>query len=151
MEREPHIPGRLAEDLRRAYRGNVQVSGEVDERVLAAANVAASKPVARGGALVPHADVIRIGHRRRVPMRWRVVKWVGMAAAVMLALLVPTQLSRPPAVVVAGDFNRDGFVDILDAFALARAHRDGDGTITRAEIEAAAARAVALHRVGGGA
>ena len=141
MEREPHIPERLAGDLRRVYRGTVAVPDEVDARILATATgVAKPKPVARYGA--------------RMPLRWRVVKWVGVAAAVVLAFTIPTQLSRNSQapvgpVAIAGDVNGDGVLDILDAFALARAMRDGDSSVTKADIDAATARAVRLN--GGGA
>lgn len=139
MDGDPHIPERLQADLRRVYRGTVQVPGEVDARVLAVAtDLAKPSSVAR--------------NRTRMPLRWRVVKWVGVAAAVMAAFIVPTQLSRnsqAPVVAIQGDVNGDGAVDILDAFALARGMRDGDSSITKADIDQATARAVRL--TGGGA
>lgn len=152
MEHEPHIPERLAGDLRRVYRGEqgagVRVPGEVDGRVLAAAtDLAKPSSVARNRST-----------RHRMPLRWRVVKWVGMAAAVVLTLIVPTQLSRnsqaPVVAVSPDDVNGDGAVDILDAFALARAMRDGEAGVVKADVDAAVARAVRLAKggtVGGGA
>jgi hypothetical protein len=134
MDTDPNIPGRLRDDLRRVYRGSIPVPGQIDERVLRAAR---------------EMDLAR----NRVPLRWRVIKWAGVAAAVVLALVIPTRLSQnsPPQTptLVAGDFNRDGLIDILDAFALARAQRDGDSSITKADIDAAAAAAVRLSRGGG--
>jgi hypothetical protein len=136
MEHEPHIPDRLQADLRRVYRASIPVPGEVDGRVLAAA-----REVDFGKSVT------------RMPVRWRVIKWAGMAAAVVLALVIPTRLSQnpqsPTRTLLAGDFNRDGLIDILDAFALARAQRDGDSSITQADIDAAAAAAVRLNRGGG--
>ena len=92
----------------------------------------------------------RVEKRRR--RAWTIVRWAGMAAAVGLAMLVPTRLSttsqRVAIVSHSGDVNGDGMVDILDAFSLARAARDGDPSVTQAEIAAATAAAV---RLGGGA
>lgn len=137
MTNDPHIPSPLGDDLRKVYRSSVPVPKAVDAALLAAAAGRAEK--ARRG-------------RRQVPLGWRVTKWVGVAAAVVLALVIPAQFSQgPQPVVLAGDFNRDGAIDIMDAFALARAQRDGDSTISRAEVDAAAARAVRLNAIGGGA
>ncbi len=150
MTTDPQIPDRLQADLRRVYRASVSVPGEVDAAMLAAAagstGIAKPRPVAR------------------MPFKWRVVKWGSVAAAVILAFTIPTQLSRNsqispgggvgggagPVAMHSGDVNGDGLIDILDAFALARALRDGDPSITRAEIDAAAAAAVRLN-LGGGA
>jgi hypothetical protein len=136
MNPDPHIPDTLSDDLRRAYRAAIQVPEDLDHTVLAAARkTVLPKPRSAQPA----------------PLRWRLTKWVGVAAAVILALIIPTQLSQnsQPPTLIAGDFNRDGLIDILDAFALARAQRDGDSSITQADIDAAASAAVRLHRGGG--
>jgi len=129
---EPRIPDSLAGDLRSVYRSNVGVPASIDSAML---DLARRRPV-----------------RRRRVQPWILVKWAGVAAAIVAAFIVPTHLSRnsklPNVALHSGDVNGDGLIDILDAFALARRQQYGDTTITSTEINAAAAAAVKL---GGGA
>lgn len=123
------IPESLAGDLRSAYRSNIAIPGEFDRALL---DLARLRPV-----------------RRRRVQPWVLVKWAGVAAAVVAAFVVPTHLSRnsplPNVALHSGDVNGDGLIDILDAFALARRQEYGDTTITSAEINAAATAAVKLR------
>jgi hypothetical protein len=134
---EPRIPESLAADLRRVYRARVEVPGELDRTMLELAGRRAARP------------------RRRI-QPWTLVKWAGVAAAVVAAFIIPTHLSPTsqvrtgsPLLAHSGDVNGDGVVDILDAFALARAARDGDASISQQDIEAAATAAVRLTPVAG--
>ena len=92
-----------------------------------------------------------------------VVKWAAAAATVVLLLVTLPQLLRKPAapsgVGLAGDLNRNGQVDILDAFALARQLKagthpganwdvNGDGVVDERDVAALAARAVSLGKGG---
>ena len=45
---------------------------------------------------------------------------------------------------LAGDFTRDGVIDIRDAYELARQRQAGDQSITQAQIDALAMQAVRL-------
>jgi len=78
------------------------------------------------------------------------------AACLLLAGLLAVHLRGPQTPPIAADVNADGQVDILDAFALARALDErtellpawditGDGTIDAADVEAIARRAVAIQ------
>jgi hypothetical protein len=91
--------------------------------------------------------------------------WVAAAAAIVLLVAIPQFAKRsPPAparnsAFARWDLNRDGRVDILDAFALARQLKqgqarnlqldvNGDGVVDDRDVAAIAARAVRLE--GGG-
>lgn len=130
---EPRIPEALAGDLRGVYHSKIFIPSELDQAML---HLARRRPL----------------HRRRL-QPWVLVRWAGVAAAVIAAFVVPTHLSRnsnlPTVALHSGDVNGDGIIDILDAYALARAQRHGDGSITSAEINAAGMAAVKLS--GGGA
>lgn len=104
---------------------------------------------------------------RRALRRLALAVPLAAAAAVALVLLVP-ELRQPEtpaaseAVAAAGpdDVNRDGKVDILDAFAVARAldrgqagaahDATGDGKIDRSDVDRLALAAVAVGSTGGG-
>jgi len=83
--------------------------------------------------------------------------WAAMAACLALAIWVGERFSNPtrPRPFAREDINRDGRVDILDAFALARQIEtggtlnprwdiNGDGRVDRSDVNAIAARAVDL-------
>ncbi len=98
--------------------------------------------------------------RRRRRITWLAVPLGAAAAAVLLVLARRQPLAErssahgvaPGQVVQAEDLDRNGRVDILDAFQLAReleggrtlAHRDfsGDGRVDRADVERLAQLAV---------
>ena len=97
-------------------------------------------------------------------VRWsHLIRWAAAAITVVVVLVVlPQFLRKPgalPGVGLAGDLNRNGQVDILDAFALARelktgAHPGanwditGDGVVDERDVAALAARAVSLGKGG---
>ncbi len=73
--------------------------------------------------------------------------------------IVPLALRKGGSSLVRGDLNRDGQVDILDAFALAREIKtgghpspqsdiNGDGVIDDRDVSALAAKAVSLGKGG---
>ena len=68
---------------------------------------------------------------------------LGAAAAALLAVLVVYSFNPGPAV-LADDVDGSGRVDILDAFALARAARADAGGIAAVRIDELAYRVVAL-------
>ncbi len=139
------IPQPLSDDLGALYGPGVPVPPELDEAVV---------DLARR----------RLAGRRRSRMVLRLAR-VGAAAAAAIALAVWVVLPEerevgPPAreaVAVREDIDRNGAVDILDAFTLAR-HieaagdlRDdwdinGDGHVDRADVNAIAMTAVRLDR-----
>lgn len=107
----------------------IGIPAEVDAAILARAR--------------ERSAVVRRSRRRRRALWWA----VPAAAAVTLALALPATWSAEPAAPVAAgpdDINRDGKVDILDAYALARTARDARS----AEVERVALAAVALGRGG---
>ena len=89
------------------------------------------------------------------------LSWAAMAACLTLAIWLGERLTRPSGgkSFAREDINRDGRVDILDAFALARKIEtggtldprwdiNGDGRIDRVDVKAIAARAVSLAQAG---
>jgi hypothetical protein len=98
--------------------------------------------------------------------RWfRWMPWVAATAAVVLLVVAPQFLTRPKVGPAAGatgpgkEVNRDGRVDILDAFALARQLKsggttspqldvNGDGVVDERDVATLAARAVRLEKGG---
>jgi len=89
------------------------------------------------------------------------VSWAAMAACLALAFWLGERLIRSTGhdAFAPEDINRDGRVDILDAFALARRIEtggtadlrwdiNGDGRVDRADVNAIAARAVSLAQAG---
>ena len=142
--REEHAPQRLIEDLRAVFGRDVSVPPEVDEAILARA---------------------RRRFSRRRP-RVLVLRW-GAAAAAAACLVLAVNLwgpggERPAAMeglaaVAREDFDRNGRVDILDAFALARRIEaserigrewdlDGNGAVDRGDVDLVAMAAVNLER-----
>src|SRR5206468_7646984 len=85
------------------------------------------------------------------------LSWAAMAACLALAVWLGERFSNPTRAraFAREDINRDGHVDVLDAFALARQIEtggtldprwdiNGDGRVDRADVNAIAARAVDL-------
>lgn len=142
-------PAGLIDDLRGLFDQPVFVPREMDEAILTAARQRLA-PVAAGG-------------RQRRRRLWLVrAAGIGLAAAAAITLVVWLQPTERPVTTVAGraDIDRNGRVDILDAFALARQLKsvdattlaktntqwdiNGDGAIDRHDVDAIAARAVSL-------
>lgn len=100
-------------------------------------------------------------HLRRIERpqsRWKPwLSWAALAACLALVIWLGERFSNPTRIrpFVREDINRDGRVDVLDAFALARHIEtggtldpswdlNGDGRVDRADVNALAARAVNL-------
>lgn len=164
---EPSSFEELGDGLRRLYGGGPQVPREVDDAVLAMARRKLGQP------------------RRRIAVR--AVKWASAAAAVaaviIVALVLPLhgrnahgpratvsrgsgeKLSPEAPIFDRADVNRDGRVNVLDAFALARRIEarpaqnaiarnaeqydlNGDGAVDRHDVDAIAMAAVRLGQGG---
>ncbi len=138
---EPRLPDELADRLSAMHDARLFFPPDIDQAVLAKAR-------ARFGEMPED---------RRRP--W--LRFAAPAAAAAIALGVWTvwpftdSTGGGPALAVAGDADRSGSVDILDAFAMARlidagqtppADWDvtGDGQVDRADVLAVAAIAVSL-------
>jgi hypothetical protein len=113
-------------------------------------------PVAVDDAIVREA---RAGfHRRR---RFALTaRWIGATAAAAAAVIIVVLNLRPDhaaATSVAGDIDRNGSVNILDAFALAKRIQgpagavakgedvNGDGVLDQRDVDQVAQQAVALR------
>ena len=133
-------PQELVEDLRALYGREVAVPKTVDDAILGLGR--------------------RYAARRRRHIR--VVRWaVGAAAVAVLGLGLWTvarhMLWPRPVVTAREDIDRDGKVDILDAFLLARRvdgkqalqrewDIDGNGVVDRSDVDQVAMAAVSLDR-----
>jgi hypothetical protein len=92
------------------------------------------------------------------PTKFRFRNWVALAGATALIAIAIFILprSKPTATTARHDINRDGQVDILDAFALAKSIESGqsgqahdqndDGKLDDADVRAIASAAVRLDR-----
>ena len=119
-------PPSLSRELRGVYRAGAAVPADRDRAVLAAA---------RG-----RAGVIR-ARRARMRVLARIGAVAGLAAAVAVAAVVwPRSGTRTAPMAQSGrdprDVNGDGVVDILDAFAVARAV-EGGGSEEERRVRAA--------------
>jgi hypothetical protein len=128
---DPRLPEPLQRDLRRLFGPAPRIPAEVD-RALAAA-------VRRRPRLVPVRPLL-----------------LSAAAAALVAVSLLLVQSRAATPLAREDFDRNGRVDVLDAFRLARALErgetvppafdlDGDGKIDRRDVDLVAARAVRIH------
>lgn len=136
-------PPKLVGALKRIAPQSLFVPPSVDAAVLNAAR--------------KHLAGTRMKERRRF-RPW--LLWPAAASAcVMLALLAHTLLKPPRPDFAREDLNRDGRVDILDAFYLARELQagtppptaldlNGDGIVDRRDAEIIAALAVKLEKGG---
>ena len=129
----PDLP-KLAAALRRTQARRVFVPPTVDEAILRAAE--------RSVARVPS---------------WLWIRWVAVTAAVILVCTVGYWFKRPGAELAREDVNRDGQVDVLDAFQLARELKagmktardvNGDGVADQRDVDVIASRAVRLEKGG---
>lgn len=140
-------PPKLVAALKRLPQEPVFIPPTVDEAVLRAAR--------------KHLE----GPRQARPGWLRLMPWVTAAAAIVLLAAIPRFFRQPApapgreAVLARWDLDRDGRVDILDAFALARELKQGgardrqwdvnrDGTVDGGDVAAIAARAVKLEQGG---
>jgi len=151
---ELEAPQGLAEDLAALYALDVPVPPEVDRAIVATARE-------------------RFARKRhpRLVLRWGTVGAFAAAAAVIVLFLLPALLVRPmdkasreAAETLEPDFredrediDRNGRVDILDAFILARHIKsagrprdewdmNGDGALDRTDVDMIARAAVSLER-----
>jgi len=135
---EPQLPAKLSEDLKALYAPSREISPEVDRAILAAA----------------HAHLAGAAQNPRIV---QFPRWLAAAAAVALAAVLGSLWlsNRRLPEVAREDINRDGRVDVLDAFALARRLQqgvatdrlfdiNGDGLVDQKDIEAITTRAVKL-------
>lgn len=142
---EPTLPQALTDDLAALYWPDLPVPPELDEAVLTAARARFARY-----------------RRRRLILRWAPL---AAAAAALILLAIPVlRFTRPqgreaaPAVLATTpeDIDRNGRVDILDAFALARRLEAGavaepecdvnyDGDVDAADVDAIAMLAVRIN------
>jgi len=128
---ELRLPQALERDLRASFAARMPVPGSIDAALRTAAR--------RRPRLVPLRPLL-----------------LSAAAAALVAVSVLLVQSRAAAPIAREDFDRNGRVDVLDAFRLARALErgeavapqfdlDGDGRIDRRDVDLVAARAVRIH------
>jgi hypothetical protein len=138
-------PPGLVAALNRASKPPIFIPPTVDEAILHSARRHLSRRVEPGP-------------------RWALIfRWVAAAATVVLLLaILPRFVRKPtpaPTGFASGDVSHDGQIDILDAFALARALKtgtppnprldvNGDGVVDERDVAALAARAVRLEKGG---
>jgi hypothetical protein len=100
-------------------------------------------PAARDQAVLELARARAVevrGQVRKTSAARRLLYWAGpIAAAAGIAILVTVPMrapeeAPPPATDVAGDFNADGQVDIVDALLLARASERGETLDARFDL-----------------
>lgn len=137
---EPKLPARLSEDLKALYAPPQVIPRRVDDAILTPAR----------------EHLAGLSRSRRIV---HFPRWLAAAAVVALAAVLGSQWfsNRRPPEVAREDINRDGQVDVLDAFALARRLQQGavtdrlfdinsDGVVDQRDIDAIATRAVKLDR-----
>jgi hypothetical protein len=148
-QQDHDAPPRLVHAFKQLRSRNVSIPQTVDDAVLAAARRRLVRTPAPGWW-----DSIRAWPN------W--VKVPAMAAACLLLAFLTISVVRQngPSAYAREDVNRDGRVNILDAFQLAREIRsgtelpraldvNGDGVVDQADAEAVAAEAVSLEKKGG--
>lgn len=141
---EPRLPPHLAKDLRDLYQPPLSVTTQVEEKI----------------AEMAWRQCEAIKARRRV-RRWG--QFGALAAAIVLVVWLGDALQRPdvpsptpPPLVGVEDIDRNGHVDILDAFVLARRLQRGgrlnpqwdvnrDGIVDHTDVDAVATAAVRLN------
>ncbi len=142
---EPQAPRKLASALRELPRWSIFVPPAVDHTVLQAArrHLAKRPP--------PVANLFH---------SW--LAWPALAAACLVVLGSVYYLAKPAGLrerLASPDLNRDGQVDILDAFQLARQLQsgqkpgagldlNGDGVVDGRDVQVLGARAVQLEKGG---
>ena len=142
-EESLEAPEKLVEALGQLHKEGIFVPPAVDQAVLRAAG----------------KHLRRLERPRARRKSW--LPWAAMAACLALAVWLTERFSSPVRArpFAREDINRDGRVDVLDAFALARRidtggtldpgwDINGDGHIDRVDVNAIAARAVSLAQSG---
>jgi len=140
---EKKVSGALGKDLKALFSPEGGVPGEVDRAVLDAAR----------------RRLVRPARRRRLRLVWGGAA-AAVAAAVLLAVVLNVtwdhrgQSPSGPAALLPADVDRNGRVDILDAYKLARRAGAGefeaawdlnaDGRVDRADVDLVALAAVRL-------
>lgn len=133
-------PAKLVSALRQLPGEKIFVPPTTDEAVLRAARA-------------------QLSPTRKPRLNWlRFAPWAVGAAAGIVLLFLSLQTPRPTPGFAREDLNRDGAVDILDAFALAKKLEagaseagvdfNGDGKLDQQDVTALAAQAVALGKGG---
>ena len=143
-EQKSAAPERLVAALRDLSKDRLFVPPGVDEAVLVQAR--------------KHLKTVARRQRRIVTL----APWMAAAASFLLVAWLAQMLIRSwtaaPPLIAREDIDRDGQVDILDAFALARQIEyggarnldvNGDGVMDRRDIDAVASKAVRLEKGGG--
>jgi hypothetical protein len=136
-EHEPNLEGlkKLEEGMRRLEKERVLVPGKLDDDLLGAVRqhfvnegIAEIRPVAENEILFPakHAK----GKRRKSGGNWQ--KWLPLAASIAIAAIM-VEFARQGRI-AQGDVNRDGVVDVVDAFALAERVASGERTSRRWDV-----------------
>lgn len=143
------ITSKLSADLNALFEPQIGVPPEVDHAVMDRAN--------------KHLAPLQSGKVKRLRIHWG---WRIAAAAAVIILAFSLDLTKQPdpatdsfsiSKAQAVDIDRNGRVDILDAFKLARhietADRtetewdfNGDGLIDRSDVDMVALAAVRLHK-----
>ena len=135
-------PPKLVDALKRSRTAPIFIPPTVDKAILHAARRHLSQP-------------------KPARFKWSLLLRWGAAVAALVALLaiVPMALRKGSSSLVRSDLNREGHVDILDAFALARELKTGghpspqsdinrDGVVDDRDVAALAAKAVSLGKGG---
>lgn len=134
-------PARLVDALKRLHEPQLFIPATLDETILRAARQ-------------------RLGKTHR-PLPWlRFLPWLAATAtAIVLVIAIPRFAAKPGNSFAKEDLNRDGKVDILDAFALATKLKAGtitnsqfdlnsDGVVDDRDVAVLAAQAVSLRKGG---
>ena len=143
-EQGPKAPAKLVTDLKGLHKEHIFVPPKVDESILNAAREHLKETSRKPAEQQPW-----------IP-QW--TPWAAAAASLMLLLFLTLPGEKQPPISVAikspMDINKDGQVDILDAFTLASRieHRtieekwdiNGDGQVNQADVEEISAFAVRL-------
>jgi hypothetical protein len=160
---EANAPAKLVAALAHLHREQVVVPPSVDEAILAEAKkylgtIGRRRAGAKLAAVVRAVSLALSGLVEARRRNWlRLAPWAAASAAVLLATWLVQTVAKSGAAASAEDLNRDGQVDILDAFALARGLQhgetpsprldlNGDGVIDQRDVEVLAHDAVSLDR-----
>ncbi len=134
----PQLPAKLSKELKSLYTSPRIIPSQVDDAILAAA----------------HEHLASVTESRRIV---QFPRWLAAAAVVALAAVLGSLLffNRRLPEVAREDINRDGRVDVLDAFDLARGLQqgsaadrlfdiNGDGVVDQEDIKTITRLAVKL-------
>ena len=148
-DQEPKAPAKLVTDLKDLHKEHIFVPPKVDQSILNAAREQLE-------------ETSRESAEQETTRQPWIPQWAPWAAAASLMLLLfltlPGEKQKPlsPATMISHkDINKDGQVDILDAFTLASRIKagaaieenwdiNGDGQVNQADVEEISAFAVKL-------